>query len=655
MTNDWYLLREGTTAGPYSATELRKLVVNGHIAPDDWVRRDDQGPWGLASRVKGLFGDTARDTPTTYSQSTVTAAIRVPSGAVTLAVSEVQTMAIAPLAVPANVAESPALRFLGLFGRMPYVLLVGLLAAAFCTVLVFHGMNTGGGGLVGEEGVDGKEEETANGNVSMPESAAEKGDANSRSAGASPTGQPPEIPVKTSKEAIEGAKRQQLPKRSGSEAVLNVADAASKKAQAEPPRQDLASRKSSQIVSIKEPVHPPELAKEIVPKPRDPLPPDTESEELEQRLARLTELYGQQKKMLADRKTGAKRLAELDGEQKQLQANLIQRDIGIQNIRSQIDAINAEKSARVAQFYQAMRNQAVSPQSIQPPVTPQLDQRLQVLMAQGLVIEAPIPTLRNSLDQVEAKLAVIKKLMQELEKDLERSIPEILWLCDPFGRFPRQSHLQCRRLCSLWIAVDQSHWLPFLARGFAYADVGEHELAIQDLDKAGQLEPRLAAFVAGGRALVFARSKSPRATTEFAKAKKAFKLKLAIGDLFLGHVAAAQGHDTAAEQSFRRAVVMDKSCPQAYESLAFFLATRRAIDGGSRRRAIQDAMTACKLTEYREWVYLDTLAIACAANEDFKLAAGWARKSIDCAPPQFRTLLKERLKSYEQNKPCKPE
>jgi hypothetical protein len=51
----WYYSRNGVKAGPVSATELKKLVASGKLAPTDLVRKADSSKWVQAGKVRGLF------------------------------------------------------------------------------------------------------------------------------------------------------------------------------------------------------------------------------------------------------------------------------------------------------------------------------------------------------------------------------------------------------------------------------------------------------------------------------------------------------------------------------------------------------------------------------------------------------------------------
>lgn len=63
--SQWYYLREGVEAGPFTSAGLRSEAQAGRITPSDQVRRGDLSKWVPAARVKGLFADGAAERTST--------------------------------------------------------------------------------------------------------------------------------------------------------------------------------------------------------------------------------------------------------------------------------------------------------------------------------------------------------------------------------------------------------------------------------------------------------------------------------------------------------------------------------------------------------------------------------------------------------------
>jgi hypothetical protein len=72
-------------------------------------------------------------------------------------------------------------------------------------------------------------------------------------------------------------------------------------------------------------------------------------------------------------------------------------------------------------------------------------------------------------------------------------------------------------------------------------------------------------------------------------------------------------------------------------------------------RAVDDATMACKLTDWKNGSYLDTLAAACAAAGDFDAAVKWQMKACDMVSGKERAEYQSRLDLYKAHKPYREE
>jgi hypothetical protein len=62
MVDQWYVRVDGEQYGPYTTDQLKTYAAEGHITPTSEIRRGD-GPWCLATKVKGMFPQTAAMAP----------------------------------------------------------------------------------------------------------------------------------------------------------------------------------------------------------------------------------------------------------------------------------------------------------------------------------------------------------------------------------------------------------------------------------------------------------------------------------------------------------------------------------------------------------------------------------------------------------------
>ena len=58
-TSQWFVHKGQKVYGPLSSRQLKKLADGSQIRPDTNIRKGDDGSWGPASKVKGLFAVAA--------------------------------------------------------------------------------------------------------------------------------------------------------------------------------------------------------------------------------------------------------------------------------------------------------------------------------------------------------------------------------------------------------------------------------------------------------------------------------------------------------------------------------------------------------------------------------------------------------------------
>jgi len=117
------------------------------------------------------------------------------------------------------------------------------------------------------------------------------------------------------------------------------------------------------------------------------------------------------------------------------------------------------------------------------------------------------------------------------------------------------------------------------------------------------------------------------------------------------HQAYADGDGAAAIRSLETALQLNAKHPQALNDLAWVLATSRQEEVRDGFRAIELAVDACRLTDYENPYYLDTLAAACAERERFADAVRWQAEALRLASDADRKEIQSRLTLYESRRP----
>ncbi len=178
--------------------------------------------------------------------------------------------------------------------------------------------------------------------------------------------------------------------------------------------------------------------------------------------------------------------------------------------------------------------------------------------------------------------------------------------------------------------------------------------AIADYDAAIRLVPDLAyAYVNRGNAWM--RKEDPaRAIADY---DRAIRLKPGFAPAYRN-----RGSARLARREFRRAVAdlehairLDARNAGALDSLAWILATCPDAALRDGKRAVDLAWDASGLTEWRNPVFLGTLAAAYAERGNFDEAARWQRKAIELIPSGVKAAAeaRERLALYRAGRPLR--
>tara|TARA_B100000809_G_scaffold247813_1_gene277248 strand:+ start:4072 stop:5736 length:1665 start_codon:yes stop_codon:yes gene_type:complete len=86
-------------------------------------------------------------------------------------------------------------------------------------------------------------------------------------------------------------------------------------------------------------------------------------------------------------------------------------------------------------------------------------------------------------------------------------------------------------------------------------------------------------------------------------------------------------------------------------NFAWVLATSPVDELRDGKRAVELALKACELSEYKKPHILSTLAAAYAETGDFESAIKWSSKAVELSPEEIQDQLKDELKSYKKGKP----
>jgi len=141
---------------------------------------------------------------------------------------------------------------------------------------------------------------------------------------------------------------------------------------------------------------------------------------------------------------------------------------------------------------------------------------------------------------------------------------------------------------------------------------------------------------------------------------EAVRINPQLAEAFVGRGDAwrAKGDAEHAVADYDAAVRIDPKLARGHNQLAWELATsdRPAVRDG--RRAVESALKACELTQWKNPSYVDALAAAYARAGDFEAAVRWQRKAMDQTEGVGSTRDNDaarRLRQYEDGKAWPPE
>jgi tetratricopeptide (TPR) repeat protein len=153
-------------------------------------------------------------------------------------------------------------------------------------------------------------------------------------------------------------------------------------------------------------------------------------------------------------------------------------------------------------------------------------------------------------------------------------------------------------------------------RGIAFGEKGQYDQAISDFNQAIEMNPR------------YDRAYNNR-----------------------GIVYRLKGQYNWAISDFNKAMAINPLDAEAYNNLAWLFATAKAHGFRNGKKAVELALRACGLSDWRNAEYLDTLAAAYARVGDFDNAVKWQKKALESSKSAETSEFKQRLNFYREGKP----
>ena len=201
------------------------------------------------------------------------------------------------------------------------------------------------------------------------------------------------------------------------------------------------------------------------------------------------------------------------------------------------------------------------------------------------------------------------------------------------------------------IRLNPQSAVSFNSRGSAWQQKGEYDKAISDFSEAIRLYPSYARAYNNRAVSWYSKGEYDKSFSDFSEAiwlnplnssfhSNSAEVLLAIGEY-------ADALDAEAE-----ALRLDPKNWDAIRGVAYIRATCPIEEYRDGAKARTDAEEACRITGWKEWQCLGTLAAAYAETGDFDNAVRWAKKSVRAATmADGRRKLCDQLAFYCKKQP----
>ena len=114
---------------------------------------------------------------------------------------------------------------------------------------------------------------------------------------------------------------------------------------------------------------------------------------------------------------------------------------------------------------------------------------------------------------------------------------------------------------------------------------------------------------------------------------------------------AEKGQYDRAISDFNKSIAINPLDAEAYNHLAWLLATAKAQSYRNGKKAVELAMNACRLSDWKNLEYIDTLAAAYARAGDFDNRVKWQEKVLESSKSVDTSAFQQRLLFYRERKP----
>ena len=190
----------------------------------------------------------------------------------------------------------------------------------------------------------------------------------------------------------------------------------------------------------------------------------------------------------------------------------------------------------------------------------------------------------------------------------------------------------------------------YVNRGTAYYSKGQFDQAISDCTEALKINPRLAEAYFNRGTAYGNKDQYDEAISDFTKG---LEINPRDADAYVnrGTAYGKKGQYDQAISDYNKALEIGPISAEACNNLAWLLATAKEPRIRNGKKAVELALRACELSEWKNPGYLDTLAASYARVGDFGNATKWQEKALQILEKGEKAEAQERLSLYRKHRP----
>lgn len=261
--------------------------------------------------------------------------------------------------------------------------------------------------------------------------------------------------------------------------------------------------------------------------------------------------------------------------------------------------------------------------------------------------------IQGQIEQLNVQRAGVVEKLNALQVQADQLRSRWLAVLDPFGSLDRGEEQEALAAFNEWVRLQPDAPWAWLARGFAYWQLGKLDAAFSDFNQAVNLKgPALSNSLAARGGLLHAMGRKKEAMADFGKAIKLNKSD-GMAYLFRARCNCVDEKYSAAKKDFETATRLGPNDAESFRQYALLLAACPQDRFRNGKKALANAEQACELTEWKNWTALDTLAAANAEAGRFDEASRWAEKAAALTYGANRGQCLARLKQYKDGQPLR--